>query len=86
VAAPFGGQGPADARDEGRQRREDRRRPGAGAGRAYAEADETAREGIEEMQLVNGAALENLGSVLDQLGRTWSAGDARADADIEAGQ
>lgn len=38
------------------------------------------------MQLVNGAALENLGSVLDQLGRTWSAGDARADADIEAGQ
>jgi hypothetical protein len=37
---------------------------------AYAEADETAREGIEEMQSVNGAALQNLGGVLHQMGRT----------------
>jgi hypothetical protein len=44
---------------------------------AYQQADRTAREAIEEMLARNGAGLDNLGQVLDQMGRTWQA-DAAA--------
>ena len=44
---------------------------------AYHEADRIAREAIEEMLALNGAGLDNLGQVMDQMGRTWEA-DAAA--------
>jgi hypothetical protein len=39
----------------------------------WAAADQTARAGIEEMQAINAARLENLGAVLNQIGPTWDA-------------
>ena len=40
---------------------------------------------IEEMLALNGAGLDNLGQVLDQMGRSWEA-DAAAARQPEAGQ
>jgi hypothetical protein len=48
-------------------------------GAAYAEADRIAGEAIEEMQALTSAGLDNLGQVLDQMGRAWEAQAARRD-------
>jgi hypothetical protein len=44
---------------------------------AYAQADATAREAIEEMLALNRARLDAHGELLGQVGRTWAA-DAEA--------
>ncbi len=44
---------------------------------AYHEADRIGREAIVEMLALNGAGLDNLGQVMDQMGRAWEA-DAAA--------
>ncbi len=43
---------------------------------AYHEADRIGREAIEEMLALNGAGLDNLGQVMDQMGRAWEADTA----------
>ena len=52
---------------------------------AYAEADRIGLAAIEEMLALNAAGLDNLGQVLDQMGRAWEA-DAAARRELEAGQ
>jgi hypothetical protein len=51
---------------------------------AWAEADEIAGRGIDEMESVNGAALAALSRVQDQTSRTWAAGDAWVGREYEA--
>jgi hypothetical protein len=41
--------------------------------------------GIDEMFVINGAGLERLGDLLEQMGRTWDA-DADEVHEVEAGQ
>jgi hypothetical protein len=52
---------------------------------AYAEFDRIGKEAIDEMLALNDAGLDNLGQVLDQMGRSWAA-DAAAIREPEAGR
>jgi hypothetical protein len=52
----------------------------------YAEAQESADAGIDEMFVINRAGLERFGEILKGLGTAWAADSAQPAPDEEAGQ
>jgi hypothetical protein len=53
---------------------------------AYDEAHGIALRGLAEIAAASRATLDALGGVMDQMRRTWAAGDAALGLDREAGQ